>query len=313
MRSLFNRAFTAAAVERLKTRVATLVDNLLAPVAQGGEIELISEFAYPLPAMVICDMLGVGHDELWQLESWSKDIAMFIGLPVKPRETYVQAARSNAAMSDYFREVVSQRKRAPRDDLISALLAVNEGGDRLTEDELVATCVLLLFAAHTTTTHLLGNGVLALTRWPGELARLRQHPEVVGAAVEELLRYDGPVQAVRRRATSEVMLGGKRLAAGDLVFLMLNAANRDPERFADPERLSIERADNRHIAFGHGIHFCPGAPLARLEAKIALHALLQFPAWEVATDEPLEWLSAFGFRGLVALPLRLARPREGHS
>ncbi|HEU4405581.1 MAG TPA: cytochrome P450 [Polyangiaceae bacterium] len=306
IRGLFNKAFTQRAIAHLRGRVEACVDELLAR-RPGGEIELIGDFAYPLPAMVICDMLGLGRDDLERIQAWSDAISTFIGLPKKPSESYYAAARGVAAMNEYFREAVAARRASPGDDLLSQLMAASEGGDRLTQDELVATCALLLFAAHSTTTHLLGNGALALLRNRDQLELLRADPALVDSAVEELLRYDGPIQTIRRVVKEPLEFRGARFAAGDLVFPMLNAANRDPAEFPDPERLDVRRAPNRHIGFGFGIHFCPGAPLARMEGQIAFRALLRrSDRFELAEGREVRWLEWFGVRGLRELHLRIA-------
>jgi cytochrome P450 len=207
-------------------------------------------------------------------------------------------------MTDHFRAIVDEHRARPRQDILSGLIAASDGGDQLTEDELIATCMMLVFAAHTTTTHLIGNGMLALLRHPEALASLIADPsqEAVNRAVEEMLRYDGPVQVARRVVREPIEVAGRRLAGGDLVFPMLNAANRDPEQFDEPDRLDITRRENRHIAFGFGAHFCPGAPLARMEAQIAFTVILR-SIQEIRLADEVEWIESFGFRGVKALPL----------
>ena len=210
-------------------------------------------------------------------------------------------------MSAYFQGLVEDHRRHPREDLLSSLIEARNDGQRLTEQELIATCILLLFAAHTTTTHLLGNGLLALMRNRGELVRLTNTPTLVDSAVEELLRYDGPIQAVRRIALEPLTIGTRQIRTGELVFFMVNAANRDRERFPEPDALDIGRKDARHLGFGAAIHFCPGAGLARMEARAAFSALLE----RISSIEPdgndFEWLESFGFRGLRRLPIRMTK------
>jgi cytochrome P450 len=306
IRGLFNKAFTHRAIERLRGSIEAVVDELLAR-RPDGRLELIGDFAYPLPAIVICDMLGLGRGDVGQIQVWSDAISTFIGLPKKPSESYYDAARGVGAMNEYFRAAIAARREKPGDDLLSQLMVASEGGDRLTQDELVATCALLLFAAHSTTTHLLGNGTLALLRNRDQLELLRADPSLVDGAVEELLRYDGPIQTIRRVAKEPFEFRGVRFARGDIVFPMLNAANRDPGEFPDPERLDIRRASNRHIGFGFGIHFCPGAPLARMEAQIAFRALLRrSDRFELDDDREVSWLGWFGVRGLRELYMRIA-------
>jgi cytochrome P450 len=205
---------------------------------------------------------------------------------------------------EYFRKIVAQRRASPRDDLISAMIAADDQGKFLSEKELLATCVLLLEAGHETTTNLIGNGLLALLRNPDQLRTLRENPPIVGSAVEELLRYDSPVQLTARIATEDLEIGDKRVSTGDMVVLLLGAANRDPAQFLDPNILDLYRRDNRHLSFGQGIHYCLGAPLARIEGQIAFNTVLQrCPGLEVI-KEPLEWRQAVSLRGLLALPVR---------
>lgn len=304
LRALFNKAFTSRAIERLRPGIEQIVRDLLAPALARGEIDLIAEFAYPLPAVVICEMIGLPREDIDRIKIWSGAIEAFLGLARKPKEVYDSAGRNVAEMAAHFHRTVDEHRRRPREDILSDLIAASEGAERLTQEELIATCMMLVFAAHTTTTHLIGNGMIALLRHPDILAALRNAltPATIACAVEELLRYDGPVQVARRVIREPIEIRGRRLARGDIVFPMLNAANRDPEQFPDPDRLDLARANNRHIAFGYGSHFCPGAPLARLEAQIAFAALL--PALDDARlAGPIEWIESFGFRGLKALPI----------
>jgi cytochrome P450 len=207
------------------------------------------------------------------------------------------------ALADYFRGLIAERRAAPRADMLSDLIAAEEAGDTLTENELLATCILLLVAGHETTVNLIGNGTLALLRHPAELRRLRENPGLIGSAVEELLRYDGPVQRTSRVPGEAVTIGGRTIDQGELVLPFIGAADRDPAQFPDPDILDIGRADNRHIAFGWGIHFCLGAPLARLEGQIAINALLQrLPKLALATDRP-QYRQSLTLRGLQALPV----------
>jgi len=304
LRSLFNKAFTSRAVERLRAGIEQVVHDLLAPAAARGRIDLIAEFAYPLPAVVICEMIGLDREDIDRIKVWSAAIEAFLGLAKKPKDVYDTARRNVGEMADHFRRVVDDHRRRPREDILSSLIAATEGEERLSQDELIATCMMLVFAAHTTTTHLIGNGAVALLRHPGSLAALRADlaPAAIARAVEELLRYDGPVQVARRVVREPIEIGERKLAPGDIVFPMLNAANRDPDQFPEPERLDLARANNRHIAFGYGPHFCPGAPLARMEGQIALTAILgTFD--DIRLAEPVDWIESFGFRGLKALPL----------
>jgi pimeloyl-[acyl-carrier protein] synthase len=305
LRALVNRAFTPRVIEGLRGQIQGVVDRLLDRVEDHGGMDVIDDLAYPLPVTVICDMLGVPAGDHEQIKAWSSDIIRSldaIGIPSDP--TIVERGRvGRRGIADYFRALLPERRRRPRADLLSSLIAVEEQGDRLTEGELLATCVLLFIAGHETTVNLIGNGLLALLRHPEQLARLRREPALIGSAVEELLRYDSPVQRTARITNAEVELGGKSIPKGAFVVTAIGAANRDPAHFSDPDRLDVARADNRHIAFGFGIHFCLGAPLARVEGQLALGTLLQrMPQLRLAA-QPLEWRESSTLRGLKALPV----------
>jgi len=308
LRGLMNTAFTTRAVERLRPRVEALVAELIDEVRDLDHMDLIRDFAWPLPITVIAEMLGVPREDRAALKVWSDELATFVGSALATSDKYERAARSSGQMSDYFRDLIGQRRASPRDDLVSALVAADEPHDTTSEDELVATTILLLFAGHETTTNLIGNGILSLLRHPAELHALRADPSLIVPAVEELLRYEGPTAAMGRIALEDVALpSGGTISRGDRVFLMINAANRDPGPFDDPERVNIRRDPNRHIAFGYGLHFCVGAPLARLEAQIAIPALLRcLPDLALTTDE-LPWLDSLVFRGVRSLPLTFRR------
>jgi hypothetical protein len=268
-------------------------------------MDLVEDFAYPLPVIVICEMLGVPVKDQERFKQWGLDVARGLDAILLPLDSPV-AARSVAArqaLGGYFRELIAERRAAPRADLLSALIAAEEAGDRLSEDELLATSILLLVAGHETTVNLIGNGTLALLRHPDQLQRLREHPEMIGTAVEELLRYDGPVQRTARIPSEDVTLGGKTIPAGEMVMPFIGAADRDPAQFPDPDRLDIGRTPNRHIAFGLGIHFCLGAPLARVEGQIAINTLVQrLPKLALATDSP-QFRQSLTLRGLSTLPV----------
>jgi len=305
LRALFQKAFTPRVVERIRGEITSIVDERLTAVGDAEEFELIGDLAYPLPALVICDMLGMPRDDIVRIRAWSAELEPFLGLAQKPATTYTLARHANEAMVEYFRGIVHDHRRQPRENLLSQLIATSEGGEVLDDDELIATCIMLQFAAHTTTTHLVGNGMLALLRHPDELELLRHDPTLLKSVVEEQLRYDGPIQALRRVVLEPFELGGRHLAAGELVFILLNSANRDERRFHDAGRFDARRGDNRHIAFGFGTHFCSGAALARMEGQIALRGLLdRGPRIELLSDD-LAWNTSFGFRGLHALPIRI--------
>ena len=305
LRSLVSKAFTPRVVEGLRPKIQHIVDGLLAKVEANGSMDLIEEFAYPLPVSVICQMLGVPVEDSDRFRGWSLDIARGLDGILLPPDSPIRgrSIESRRALGAYFRELIAERRAAPRADLLSSLIAVEEAGDTLNEEELLATCILLLIAGHETTVNLIGNGTLALLRHPDQLRRLREDPSLIGTAVEELLRFDGPVQRTARIPDADVTFGGTTIGKGELVMPFIGAADRDPAQFPDPDRLDIGRTDNRHIAFGWGIHFCLGAPLARVEGQIAINTLLQrFPKLALATERP-EYRQSLTLRGLTSLPV----------
>lgn len=311
LRGLMNKAFTARAIERLEPRIRSIVDRLLDQVIDRGEMDLIADFAYPLPASVILEMLGLPCEDLNQIKTWSDELALFVGSSVNTPDKYQRATASITAMNEYFGAGIERHRRRPGDDLLTALLTAQEQGDALTDDELVATCVLLVFAGHETTTNLIGNGMLGLLRHPAELARLRHNPALMASAVEEFLRFDGPAATAVRIAKEAISLHGQSIQPGDRVFAMINAANRDPRHFTDPESLDVGRKENRHLAFGHGIHFCIGAPLARLEAKLAIAAILDRCPDLVLCSNRLSWSDSLVLRGVQALPVAISLKSAG--
>jgi cytochrome P450 len=305
LRSLVSKAFTPRVVEGLRPRVQTIVDDLITRAEAVGSMDLIEEFAYPIPVNVICEMLGVPVEDHERFKGWSLDIARGLDSVWLPPESEIpkRSGAARHAIGDYMRELIAERRASPRGDLLSALIAAEEAGDKLSEDELIATCILLLIAGHETTVNLIGNGTLALLRHPEELRRLRETHGLITSAVEELLRYDGPVQRTARITSTEVTIGGRTIAKGEMVMPFIGAADRDPSQFPDPDRLDLGRSDNRHIAFGWGIHFCLGAPLARLEGQIAIDTLVRrLPGLALVDDEP-EYRQSLTLRGLKALPV----------
>ncbi|PYO09521.1 MAG: cytochrome P450 [Candidatus Rokuibacteriota bacterium] len=306
LRGLVSKAFTPRVVDGLRSRIQQIVDELITRVQAAGSMDVIEEFAYPIPVNVICEMLGVPLADHERFKGWSLDIARGLDSIWLPPDSEVprRSAASRHAINDYFRGLIAQRRASPRGDLLSALIAAEEAGDKLNEEELLATCILILIAGHETTVNLIGNGVLALLRNPGELERLRATPGLITNAVEELLRYDGPVQRTARVASAPATIGGRTIAKGEMVMPFIGAADRDPSQFPDPDRLDLTRADNRHIAFGWGIHFCLGAPLARVEGQIAIDALVRrLPRLELMTDAP-EYRQSLTLRGLKTLPVK---------
>jgi cytochrome P450 len=303
LRSLVNKAFTPRVVEAMSARIQSLADQLLDAVRGAGQIDVIHDFAYPLPIIVISELLGIPAEDRIQFKRWSDDFISFIAAGRPSVDRAQQAQQSLLAMADYFRVIVAHRRRHPQSDLISSLIAAEEHGKRLSEGELLAMCNSLLAGGHETTTNLFGNGLLALLRHPDQLRELRQNPALIAGAVEELLRYDSPVQKLERFATQDLELGGHHIRAGQRLWTMLGAANRDPAQFPNPDCLDLRRQPNPHLAFAHGIHFCVGAPLARLEAQIGFATLLsRFPKLELA-DSVVRWRAILAHRGLESLPV----------
>ncbi len=301
LRGLVSKAFTPRTVEALRPRIEAIVQELLDQAATNGHLDVIRDLAYPLPVIVIAEMLGVPTEDREQFKRWSDDAIASFG--VASINNFLRARDAFKELQAYFERVASERRREPREDVLSALLAAEQEGDRLTTEEVFSMCILLLVAGNETTTNLIGNGLLALLRHPDQLALLRADPSLIESAVEELLRYDSPVQATSRFATEEVEINGHAVKPYQQLILLLGAANRDPERFADPDRLDLTRKDNQHLSFSHGIHYCLGAPLARLEAQIALLALLErFPDMRLAADR-LDWGDNLIVRGLKTLPV----------
>jgi cytochrome P450 len=305
LRALVSRAFTSSVVEGMRRHIRRVVDGLLDRVQDAGRMDVIADLAYPMPVRVICGMLGVPLGDQEAIREWSADLGRSldaIGLTTGV-EVLERGRAGQRAMSDYFRRLAAERRRRPTDDLLSHLIAAEEAGDHLTEDEVIGTCVLLLFAGHDTTMNLLGNGILALLRAPQEFERLKADPGLIGSAVEELLRYDSPVQRTGRFTRAPVEMGGRMIPEGAIVVVVIGAANRDPAQFPNPDRLDVGRADNRHIAFGYGIHYCLGAPLARVEAQIALGAVIDRLGDLALADLEPEWRESQVLRGLKALPV----------
>jgi hypothetical protein len=303
LRGLVARAFTPRSIERMRPRVEQILKELLEPRPAHGAMELVRELAAPLPVRVIAEMLGIPAEDHERFRHWSNEIVRSLGEGT--HEDRRAALRATTELRGYFEAIVEARRVAPRDDLISALAAAEEGGERLNASEMFATLVLLLVAGNETTTNLISNSMLALLRNPEQLALLQASPERVPAALEELLRYDSPVQMTSRIVTRDCELHGHRLRRGQQLVLLLGAANRDPEVFDDPERLDVTRTDVRHLSFSHGIHFCLGAQLARLEATLALEALItRYPKVRLP-EQSIPWSSNTILRGPRELWLEL--------
>jgi cytochrome P450 len=269
LRTLVSKAFTPRMIDQLRPRIAAIVDDLLAHT--DGSFDVVEDLAYPLPVIVIGELLGIPPEDRETFKGWSAILAASLD-PLVSTQLMDQATAARSALHAYLRRIIAQRRREPKADLISALVAVEERGEVLTERELVVMCSLLLIAGHETTVNLIGNGTLALLQHPDELQRLRATPALLGSAIEELLRFDSPVQMTGRIVTQDLEIGDQRIKQGDFVLPLLGAANRDPAQFHDPEKLELGRSPNAHVAFGRGIHFCLGAPLARVEAQAAIGA-----------------------------------------
>jgi cytochrome P450 len=304
VRALVNKAFTPRHVARLRPHIQAICDELLALVERRGRMDVMADFATQLPAIVIAELLGVPAEDRIRFKEWSNDLISLLGNP-DPAGAVERFERGLDHLLSYLRDVIGQRRRAPRDDLISSMIAAQEERDALSDGELLATSNLLLVAGHETTTNLIGNGLLALLLHPAEMARLRDDLELVPSAVEEMLRYDSPVQATVRVTTETVELGGQTLPPGALVVAMIGAANRDPAVFPDPDRFDVARTDNRHLSFGFGPHFCLGAPLARLEGQVIFRALLaRYPRLRLDRED-VPHRPNFALRGLLELPVSL--------
>jgi hypothetical protein len=306
LRKLLNSVFTPAMFASLEAQVVQTVDHIFQKCDAGAETDFMKEVAVLVPAYVILDMLGVPRGDFEKIKVWSDDLRLFIGTAKGGGDKYRKARDGADHMSDYFKEIIQQRRKQPGADVISLMIAARDDHGPLNEDELIATCMLILFGGHETTTNLLGNAVVALLDHPDQLQRLRNDPDLIALAVEEFLRYDGPTNSIARVVATEHQLGDKTLREGDRVFAMINAANRDPRRFERPNALDLGRTPNRHLTFGQGVHFCLGAPLARLEAKVCLGQLVaRYPNLRRG-DREVDWIDALVMRGPSQLPIFLA-------
>ncbi|MCM6776400.1 cytochrome P450 [Nocardia sp. CDC159] len=300
LRKLVNKAFTPRRVAALRPRIEQITAGLLDEMARHEVVDLLAEFATPLPVTVICELLGVPFADRAEFQAWTK--ILLGGAADVP-----QRQRASAEMSRYLRDLVADKRMRPGEDLLSGLVQVSDEGDQLTAEELVAMAFLLLVAGHETTVNLIANGVHALLSDRAQWETLRADPDLIPAAVEEFLRYVGPVGwATARYTTEPTRVGDTEIPAGELVYVVLTAANRDESRYARPDRLDVTADATGHLAFGHGIHFCVGAPLARLEAQIAFSALLQrFPDLTLADSDFIpRWQPSFLIRGMAELPVR---------
>ncbi len=308
LRSLVSKAFTPRSIAELGPRIQQIVDELLNAVEGKTRFDLIDSFAFPLPVIVIAEMIGVPTQDLEQFKDWSNDIVLSLE-PILTEEQRVRFRQSEQELYEYFEGIIAQRRRTPQDDLVSALLAAEEEGDKLSHEELLATLLLLLVAGNETTRNMIGNGMLALLRNPEELWRLRNNPDLLDSAIDELLRYDSPVQLDGRTVVEDLELGGKRMRAGQQVVAVIGAANRDPGAFSEPDRLDIGRKEKSHISFGRGIHFCLGASLAMLEGRIAFASLLEHFSSIRLAAEPRQRKQVV-LRGVEDLLVDIERPPQ---
>ncbi len=308
MRKLVHMAFTPRAIRKMRTYIEGIVERLIDEQIERGEMDVIWDFSYPLPVTVIAEMMGIPLEDHPKFKAWSGEIVAFMATPKPSPEILLKSQDSLLAMQQYFRDIYAKRRLEPADDLITALVRAELEGDKLSEEEMVSSCVTILIGGHETTTYLIANGMYALLQHPDQLRLLRDNPDLDASATEEFLRYEGPFQRNRRIATRDVKIGDMKIKKDQLIMQFLGAANRDPSQFANPDALDVTRSPNKHLAFGYGPHFCLGAPLARLEAPVALRALLRKLQHIRLVHDDLEWNSAL-FRGLKSLPIEFERAR----
>ncbi|HWB60292.1 MAG TPA: cytochrome P450 [Chthoniobacteraceae bacterium] len=308
LRGLASVAFTPRRVEVLRGHIQRIADDLLDKAQARGGMDVIADFAAPLPAIVTAGMLGVPAEDHANLKKWSADFAEMLGNFQHNPDRIPRVLESTNNLTSYFKTAIAQTRENPREGLIHSFMTAEVDGDRLTEEEIIANCIVTMVGGQETTTNLIGNGLLTLLRNPAKLAQMRDEPKLLQSAVEELLRYESPSQHTGRIAREDVEMGGSVIRKGQAVMAVMAAANRDPERFPNPDELLLDRADNKHLAFGWAAHFCFGAPLARIEGQIAFETILRrLPGLALATREPLVWRSNSGLRGLTALPITFGR------
>jgi pimeloyl-[acyl-carrier protein] synthase len=305
LRTLASQAFTPVRVKVLRRHIQDIAERLLDDAQKADRMDVIADFAAPLPAIVTAEMLGVPTSDHRQLKTWSADFAEMLGNFQHNPDRVARVLRSVEEMTAYFRSAIEELRHHPREGLIHSFLTAEVGGDRFTDEEIIANCIVTMVGGQETTTNLIGNGVLTLVRHPAALDRLRRDPSLMESAVEELLRFESPSQHTARLAPHDFELGNKLIRKRQAVIAVMAAANRDPQRFPDPDTVDISRPNNRHLAFGWGMHFCFGAPLARIEGQIAFETMLRrVPVWSVDTAA-LTWRMNLGLRGLESLPMEL--------
>lgn len=303
LRGLASMAFTPARVEVLRSHIREIVENLMRPLLRAGHMDVINDLAAPLPAIVTAEMLGVPTSDCDQLKAWSADFAEVLGNFQHNPDRAAQTLKCVEEMSAYFRDAIRRMKTEPREGLINSFMTAEIDGDRLSEDEIVANCIVTMVGGQETTTNLIGNGVLSLLRNPDQLRRLKNDLTLIPSAVEELLRYESPSQHTARICPEDTELGGKQIRKGQAVIAVMAAGNRDPERFHEPDRLDLGRADNRHLAFGWASHFCFGAALARIEGQLVFQAIASRTNNLTLEPGPIVWRENLGLRGLTSLPV----------
>lgn len=305
LRSLASSAFTPGRVKVLRSHIQQIADRLIDAVMErkSGQMDIISDFAEPLPAIVTAEMLGVPTSDHRQLKDWTADFAEMLGNFQHNPDHVPKVLRTLEEMLEYFRERVRELRVHPREGLINSLLTAEINGDRLTEEEVIANSIVTMVGGQETTTNLIGNGLLTLLRHPAEMQRLRFDPALIPSAVEELLRYESPSQHTARMAPCDLELGGRKISKRQAVIAVMGAGNRDPERFPDPDCLDLARTDNRHLAFGWAAHFCFGAALARIEGQVSFATILRRMPNLALQQVPLRWRTNLGLRGLVTLPV----------
>jgi cytochrome P450 len=305
LRKLLNIGFSQSALEGLRPHLEAIVDGMLAKFTPGSEVELLREFANPMPVRIISEMLGIPQRLHDTFVNWSRAIAVFRGSPDRTVEQARQAQTAMLELTDFFRKTVAERRSNKGSDLISLLIDIEDEGEVLTEEELYAQCIALLFAGHETTRNLIGNGMYTLLQHAQETEQLRDEPNMIRTAVEELLRFESPVQFTARVLKEQIEICGQRIPKKWTILCMLGAANRDPKQFKQPDQLNLRRLNNQHLAFSAGPHFCIGSQLARMEGQVAISKILQrFPRMRLAGERP-QWASTFGFRGLKSLPVTM--------
>jgi len=304
IRGLVSKAFAPRRVELLHSHIQEITDELIDAVQEKGQMDVIADLAYPLPAIVTAELMVLPTSDWRQLITWSTDFAEALGNFQHNPNHAQHTLRSLKEMCDYFHSAVREHQKQPKDDLIGALLNAENAGDSLTGEEVVANSIMLMTGGQETTTNLIGNGILTLLHNPGEFEKIQTNPSLIPSAIEELLRFESPIQYTSRLAPKDVQIGGQTIHQRQAVIVVMGAANRDPERFIDPDQLDICRQDNRHLAFAWGSHFCFGAPLARVEGQIVFETILRRIPNLKLEPGPVKWRENLGFRGLTTLPVK---------